>query len=41
MKPIKAIGFDLFNTLIFAGPGAVGQALARLIDNLQAGRVAS
>ena len=36
-RPIKAIGFDLFNTLIFAGPGAVGEALTRLTDNLRAG----
>jgi hypothetical protein len=37
MLPIKAIGFDLFNTLIMAGPGAVGEALTRLTDNLRAG----
>ena len=36
-QPIKAIGFDLFNTLIMAGPGAVGEALTRLTDNLRAG----
>ena len=35
--PIKAIGFDLFNTLIMAGPGAVGEALTRLTENLRAG----
>ncbi len=34
--PIKAIGFDLFNTLIMAGPGAVGEALTRLTDKLRA-----
>jgi putative hydrolase of the HAD superfamily len=35
MKPIKAVGFDLFNTLIFAGPGAVGEALTLLTDTLR------
>lgn len=34
MRPIKAIGFDLFNTLIFAGSGAIGEALTRLTGTL-------
>jgi putative hydrolase of the HAD superfamily len=32
---IKAIGFDLFNTLIAADPGGVDRAMARIIDNLR------
>jgi putative hydrolase of the HAD superfamily len=35
MRIIKAIGFDLFNTLIFAGPGAVGEAITRLTESLR------
>ncbi|MBI5582560.1 MAG: HAD family hydrolase [Deltaproteobacteria bacterium] len=35
MKPVKAIGFDLFNTLISADPGGVELAMARIIANLR------
>ena len=34
MDNVKAIGFDLFNTLITADPGALGEALRRLIGSL-------
>ncbi len=34
MDPIKAIGFDLFNTLIMAEPGALDEAMTRLIGGL-------
>jgi len=34
MNQIKAIGFDLFNTLITAGPGALKDALTRLTGSL-------
>ena len=32
---IKAIGFDLFNTLITADPGALGEAMQRLTGSLE------
>ncbi len=35
MKNVKAIGFDLFNTLITADPKAVSEAVERLIKNLR------
>lgn len=35
MKRITAIGFDLFNTLITAGPKALDDALTRLIHSLE------
>ncbi|MBW2096068.1 MAG: HAD family hydrolase [Deltaproteobacteria bacterium] len=34
MKDVKAIGFDLFNTLITADPKAVSEAVERLIKSL-------
>ncbi len=34
MKDIRAIGFDLFNTLIFAKEGALREATSRLTDSL-------
>ena len=34
-QPVKAIGFDLFNTLIAAEPGGVDRAMARIIENLK------
>jgi len=34
MDPIKAIGFDLFNTLIIGEPGALEEALNRLMRGL-------
>ncbi|MCD6306049.1 MAG: HAD family hydrolase [Deltaproteobacteria bacterium] len=34
MAPIKAIGFDLFNTLIMAEPWGINEALARLTASL-------
>jgi len=34
MDPVKAIGFDLFNTLIMAEPGALEEALVRLVADL-------
>jgi putative hydrolase of the HAD superfamily len=34
MDPIKAIGFDLFNTLIMAEPGALDEAMVRLMGGL-------
>jgi putative hydrolase of the HAD superfamily len=34
MDAIKAIGFDLFNTLIVAAPGALDEALMRLMNGL-------
>jgi putative hydrolase of the HAD superfamily len=33
--PIRAIGFDLFNTLISAEPGGVERAMARILENLR------
>jgi len=35
MKPIKAIGFDLFNTLIAGEPSAVREAVSRLVESLR------
>lgn len=35
MAPVKAIGFDLFNTLIAAEPGGVDRAMARITGNLR------
>ena len=35
MNPVKAIGFDLFNTLIAADPGGVDRAMTRIVDNLR------
>ena len=35
MKHIKAIGFDLFNTLITAKPHAIDEAVSRLIRSLE------
>ena len=35
MKKIKAIGFDLFNTLLTAKPDALATAVSRLIRSLQ------
>ena len=35
MNTIKAIGFDLFNTLITADPGALGEAMQRLTGSLE------
>lgn len=35
MKDVKAIGFDLFNTLITADPKAVSEAVERLIKSLR------
>jgi putative hydrolase of the HAD superfamily len=35
MNHIKAIGFDLFNTLITADPGALGEAMQRLTASLE------
>ena len=35
MNTIKAIGFDLFNTLITADPGALGEAMQRLTESLE------
>ncbi|HIJ35873.1 MAG TPA: HAD family hydrolase [Deltaproteobacteria bacterium] len=35
MQKIKAIGFDLFNTLLTAKPNALATAVARLIGSLQ------
>ena len=35
MKNIKAIGFDLFNTLITADPDAVHDAVGRLKESLE------
>jgi putative hydrolase of the HAD superfamily len=35
MKAIRAIGFDLFNTLITAEPGGVERAMARILRNLR------
>jgi len=37
LKNVKAIGFDLFNTLITADPKAVSDAVERLITNLHKG----
>lgn len=37
MGPVKAIGFDLFNTLIMAEPGALDEAMTRLMEGLSAG----
>jgi len=34
MDPVKAIGFDLFNTLIMAEPGALDEAMTRLVEGL-------
>jgi putative hydrolase of the HAD superfamily len=34
MDPVKAIGFDLFNTLIMAQPGALDEAMSRLVGAL-------
>ena len=34
MKDIKAIGFDLFNTLIYANPHTLDEALKRLVSSL-------
>jgi len=34
MKQIKAIGFDLFNTLIYANPHTLDESLKRLVDSL-------
>lgn len=34
MDPVKAIGFDLFNTLIIAEPGALDEAMTRLMRGL-------
>jgi len=34
MDMIKAIGFDLFNTLIMAEPGALDEAMTRLMEGL-------
>ena len=34
MKEIKAIGFDLFNTLIYANPHTLDEALKRLVSSL-------
>jgi putative hydrolase of the HAD superfamily len=34
MNAVKAIGFDLFNTLIVAEPGALDEALSRLVGAL-------
>ena len=35
MKEIKAIGFDLFNTLITVAPPALKEALGRLVHSLK------
>ena len=35
MKEIKAIGFDLFNTLIYANPHTLDEALKRLVASLE------
>ena len=35
MNDVKAIGFDLFNTLITADPGALGEAMQRLTASLE------
>jgi putative hydrolase of the HAD superfamily len=35
MEPIRGIGFDLFNTLITADPGALGEAMERMIGSLR------
>ncbi len=35
MRKIKAIGFDLFNTLLTAKPNALATAVARLVGSLQ------
>ncbi|MBI4765869.1 MAG: HAD family hydrolase [Deltaproteobacteria bacterium] len=35
MNQIKAIGFDLFNTLITADPGALSEAMQRLTTSLE------
>ena len=35
MNHIKAIGFDLFNTLITAEPRALNEAMGRLVSSLQ------
>ncbi|MBW1702390.1 MAG: hypothetical protein JRJ50_09755, partial [Deltaproteobacteria bacterium] len=37
MNQIKAIGFDLFNTLITVEPQAIGEAMRRLLKSLQKG----
>ena len=34
MKEIRAIGFDLFNTLLYASPDAVHEAIERLTGSL-------
>jgi len=35
MNHIRAIGFDLFNTLITAEPQTLNEAMSRLISSLQ------
>jgi putative hydrolase of the HAD superfamily len=35
MSPVKAIGFDFFNTLITIDPGAMSEAFDRLFNSLQ------
>ena len=35
MEPIKAVGFDLFNTLILAEPGGVDLAMDRITSSLR------
>lgn len=35
MDGIRAVGFDLFNTLIMADPGALNEALGRLMKGLE------
>ena len=35
MNKIKAIGFDLFNTLVIAKPHILGEAMGRLINSLR------
>ena len=37
MNQIKAIGFDLFNTLITVEPQTIGEAMRRLLKSLQKG----
>jgi putative hydrolase of the HAD superfamily len=39
MKNIKAVGFDLFNTLITVSPECVTEAMVRLTDTLRGGGI--